>query len=183
MQEPISKSSETTEQPQSDLKYKYSLWTYLKTGRKERARFVESQLNKYIAFQIRAMRADREWSQGELAQRTEMNQNMIYRLENPSYGRPTLSTLKRIAAAFDVALIVRFIPFKNLVNWISGTSFTDSGLSPETMAVQSFDVEIGEMNPSLGPVPMEEMEENVGQPQPTPVLACMKDAWASVAAD
>lgn len=178
MQEPISKNSETIEQQQSDSKYRHSLWAYLKTGPAERAKFVESQLNKYIALQIRAMRAEREWSQGEVAQRTQMNQNMIYRLENPSYGRPTLSTLKRIAATFDVALIVRFVPFKNLVNWISGTSFTDPGLSPEAMAVQSFAVEMGEM-PSLGSIPA---EENARQPQPHRALICRENA-SSVAAD
>ena len=73
-----------------------------------------------------------------------MNQNMIYRLENPSYGRATISTLKRIAAVFDVALVVRFVPFSQLIDWVTGTPFEDKGLSPEALAVPGFsDVRLG----------------------------------------
>ena len=75
---------------------------------------------------------------------------MIYRLENPSYGKPTVSTLKRIAAAFDVALIVRFVPFGQLIDWATGTPFVDNGLSPESLAVPSFSEEA---RVSLGSIP------------------------------
>jgi len=70
-----------------------------------------------------------------------MSQNNISRLENPDYGKFTLSSLKRIAEALDVALVVRFVPFSQYVKWLSGTPYLDEGLRPEALAVESFDQE------------------------------------------
>jgi transcriptional regulator with XRE-family HTH domain len=84
------------------------------------------------------MRDREKLSQEQLAEIAGMNQNAISRLENPFYGRPTITTLKRIAAVLDVALVVRFVPFSRLVDWVSGTPFVDSGLSMESTAVPSF---------------------------------------------
>jgi len=61
-------------------------------------------------------------SQSELASLTGMAQNAISRLESAEYGRPSITTLKRLAAAFDVALIVRFAPFRELTEWVSNLS-------------------------------------------------------------
>jgi transcriptional regulator with XRE-family HTH domain len=113
----------------------------LKRGRETRAQFVSSQIDKGIAYQIRALRDRQDLSQERLSGIVGMNQNAISRLESPRYGRPTISTLKRLAAAFDVALIVRFVPFSHLVNWVSGTPFVEKGLSTENMAVPSFEDE------------------------------------------
>ena len=71
-----------------------------------------------------------------------MNQNAISRLENPYYGKATLTTLKRIASAYDVGLLVEFVPFSRLVDRVSGTPHIDYGLSPDTMNVPSFGEEI-----------------------------------------
>ncbi|HEX4002934.1 MAG TPA: helix-turn-helix transcriptional regulator [Candidatus Acidoferrales bacterium] len=121
--------------------FRLDVWQELSQGPRERSRFVDSQLTKYIAFQIRAMRARRGWTQGTLGEKTNMNQNMIYRLENPSYGKPTISTLKRVAAAFDVALVVRFVPFRKLLDWVTSTPSIDEGVSSESLAVTEFDQE------------------------------------------
>lgn len=43
-------------------------------------------------------------------------------LEDPNYARFTLSTLLRLADALDVALIVRFAPFSELLKWASHLS-------------------------------------------------------------
>lgn len=61
-----------------------------------------------------------------------MAQGTISRLENPDYGKYTLTTLKRLAAAFDVALVVRFAPFGELLTWADE-------LSPEALAVPAYD--------------------------------------------
>jgi transcriptional regulator with XRE-family HTH domain len=98
-------------------------------------------LDKGIAFQIRATRDKREWSQADLARVIGMSQNNISRLENPDYGKHTLSSLKRVAEALDVALVVRFVPFGQYVNWLSGTPYLDEGLRPEALAVASFEQE------------------------------------------
>jgi hypothetical protein len=70
-----------------------------------------------------------------------MNQNAISRLESPEYGRQTLTTLKRLAAAMDVALIARFVPFSELIDWVSGTPRKISGLTAAALAIPNFESE------------------------------------------
>lgn len=84
--------------------------------------FVESEITTLLPFQIREMRKEREWSQTKLAEVTGQKQKTISDFENPDYARYSLSSLKRLAEAFDVALIVRFAPFSELVDWASSLS-------------------------------------------------------------
>ena len=79
--------------------------------------FAEEHVGTGLAFQIRRMREARGWTQEEIAQRTEKAQETISQWENPSYGRYSLSTLKQLAAAFDVALLVRLVSFSELADW------------------------------------------------------------------
>ena len=72
---------------------------------------VESQIKIGIPFQIRAIREKRGWTQEEVAQKLGTTQNTISRLENPRTGKPTIKTLLRLAHAYDVGLLVRFVPF------------------------------------------------------------------------
>lgn len=86
--------------------------------------FVSEHITTGIPFQIRALRKQRGWTQKELAVRTGMRQERISVAENPNYSRFNLKTLKKIAASFDVALIVRFVPISELVEWELNLSFT-----------------------------------------------------------
>jgi transcriptional regulator with XRE-family HTH domain len=95
-----------------------------------REAFVASQISTGIPFQIRALRKKFNWSQNDLADATQMLQPRICAMEQAGYGDFTLSTLKKLAAAFDVGLLVRFAPFGELVNW------ADS-FSPDTFSVPS----------------------------------------------
>jgi transcriptional regulator with XRE-family HTH domain len=113
----------------------------LERGPEVRAKFVESHVNKGLAYQLRAMREARGWSQEELARLVAMPQTAISRLESPNYGKPTITTLKRMAKIYDVALVVRFVPFGKLVDWVSGTPYIENGLSSDAMTVPSFDQE------------------------------------------
>lgn len=76
--------------------------------------YVDSHITNGVSFQIRGMRKGRKWSQKKLATEIGTQQEAISRLENPDYGRFSLDTLKKVAAVFDVALLVRFIPFSEL---------------------------------------------------------------------
>jgi transcriptional regulator with XRE-family HTH domain len=131
---------ETKLQP-TNLNSKKSLIRRLSRSKEARERFVSSHVDKGYAFQIREMREHKELSQTELGAMVGMNQNAIHRLESPEYGRSTITTLKRLAAAFDVALIVRFVPFSQLINWVSGTPFVDNGLSSDSLAVPNYNEE------------------------------------------
>jgi transcriptional regulator with XRE-family HTH domain len=83
---------------------------------------VEARISTNIAAQVAKMRESRNWTQGELAQRTKMAQSRISLLENPDYEGITIATLKRLASAFDVALMVRFISYEDWLDWATNQS-------------------------------------------------------------
>ena len=93
--------------------------------------FIGSQISVGLPFQIRALREQRVWKQSQLAERTGMLQPRISAMESPGGARFTLETLRRLASAFDVALMVRFVPFSELLNW-------SEEFNPDTFAVASF---------------------------------------------
>ena len=128
-------------QEDTNLNSRKSLINRLKRGKETREKFVSSHVDKGTAFQIRAMRDRQEISQMELAGMIGTNQNNISRLESSNYGKATLTTLKKLASAFDVGLVVRFVPFSQLINWVSGTPFWDRGLSTHALGVSSFEEE------------------------------------------
>lgn len=96
--------------------------------------FAVEHIDTGIPFQIRALREQkgREWTQKKLGIRTRMAQETISRIEDPNYGKLTLKTLKRLASAFDVGLMVRFVPFSELVDW-------ELSLTPASLEAVSFD--------------------------------------------
>jgi transcriptional regulator with XRE-family HTH domain len=81
--------------------------------------FVEGHAKDTIAFQLRQLRKAAGWEQREVAERlgNPNLQPMISRYENPDYGRYSISTLLELASVFDVALVVRFAPFSQLLEW------------------------------------------------------------------
>ena len=106
-----------------------------------------------LAFQVRLLREDRGWTQEQLAHQMDKQQETISQWENPDYGRYTLNTLRELAAAFDVALLVRFAPFSELVDW-------SINLTPERLAPPSFDEEL--LNaPIRLPMPGQDVEEDL----------------------
>ena len=113
------------------MTYKDELLEDLK-DKEYRNAFVSSHINNGIPFQIRTMRNNRNLKQEDLGKLAGMRQEAICRIENPNYSSFTLKTLKAIAAAFDVALMVRFVPFSELVKW-------DLKLSAHSLEVPSFD--------------------------------------------
>lgn len=93
--------------------------------REYREAFVADQIRLGVPLQIKALREDREWSQDYLGKQMQppMVQESVWRIENPHRANVTIATLLRVAAAFDVALIVRFAPFSELLDstpWLSG---------------------------------------------------------------
>lgn len=98
--------------------------------------FVEEHINTGISFQIKTLRNQRKWTQtklGKLAK--DMDQVRISVLESPNYEGVALSTLKKLASAFDVALIVRFAPISELVEWelnLSSESLEAIGFKEDT---------------------------------------------------
>lgn len=105
------------------------LWNALEN--EEYRREFADDVTTGLAFQIKLLREKNGWTQEHLAQRVRSKQETISQWENPDYGSYTLNTLKGLASAFDVALVVRFAPFSEVVE-------RSSSLTPEQLAPPSF---------------------------------------------
>jgi len=69
---------------------------------------VDEFFNSSIATQIKTLRKQRDWTQEDLAKKANMKQARISLLENASYSSWSMSTLRRLAEAFDLTLYVTF---------------------------------------------------------------------------
>jgi len=73
--------------------------------------YVDSALDSFIATQIKVLREQRDLTQTELAELASMKQSQISRLENINNSSWKVGTLRKLAHAFDLALVVRFENF------------------------------------------------------------------------
>jgi len=83
---------------------------------------VDAEVRRGIPVQIREIREARGWSQADLGQRIGMPQNNISRMENTRETYLSIPTLLKLAAAFDVALLVKFVPYSELLRWVDNHS-------------------------------------------------------------
>ena len=99
-----------------------------------REAYVAEHVRTGIAYQIRALRTQRGWSQKRLAEEMGKPQSVVSRLEDPDYGKVSIQTVLEGAAAFDVALLVQYVSFPEFLRrtW---------DVSPEALQVDSFDVQ------------------------------------------
>lgn len=77
--------------------------------------YADSFVDSSIATQIQVLREQRELSQSELGDATGMKQSQISRLENVNNSSWQIRTLKRIAQALDVVLVVKFESFGKIL--------------------------------------------------------------------
>lgn len=101
-----------------------------------RHQFVEEEINVGIAFQIRSLRGRQDLTQVKLAELIDVKQSLISQWENPNYGKYTLGTLKELAKAFDVGLLVRFVPFNMLVDWT--INLTSDAIAPPNFSEEQY---------------------------------------------
>jgi transcriptional regulator with XRE-family HTH domain len=94
--------------------------------------FLLESIRVGIAYQIRANRESRKWSQDELGKKAQKPQATISRLEDPNKEGMTLNTLVDLASAFDFGLIVRFAPFSEIVGY-------EASIPDSSPVVPSFD--------------------------------------------
>ena len=112
-----------------------------------RSALVSADVRNWIAYQTRQLREDRGWSQEVLGERARTKQSAISRLEDPDYGKLTVSTLLSLASAFDVGLEVKFVSFSKFLEEYKN-------VSPDAMKVPSFS-EDAELN-APSPYPLTE---------------------------
>lgn len=97
--------------------------------------YVEAELATRLAVQIRRLREDRGWTQKKLAELAGTKQSAISKLEDPGYGRYSLSLLLELARVFDVAIDVAFVPFSTALARAMGGL---EGLSIKSFAEDPF---------------------------------------------
>jgi transcriptional regulator with XRE-family HTH domain len=77
--------------------------------------YADESLSTYIATQIKVLREQRQLTQRELAESAGMAQPRIAVMEDINYSSWSISTLRRLAQAFDVRLSVKFENFSSLI--------------------------------------------------------------------
>ena len=120
------------------------------TSKEYREALAIEHVNTTLATQIRKMRESRQWSQNDLATHLGKHQETISQWENPDYGRYSIMTLKELAATFDVALLVKFISFGELVQDM--VSLSETRLSPPSYNEEQYHVAtemLGRLNASI----------------------------------
>lgn len=96
-----------------------------------RRAYADSFLDSRIALQIKANRRARGWTQEKLAKRSgEKFQSQISDLEKVHNESWTIKTLKSLAAAFDLALIVKFASFGEALEDFAAMSPADLAKPP-----------------------------------------------------
>src|SRR5256885_8922987 len=101
---------------------KRTIWQRMAKDRRYREEFAAAMLKRMIPYQTRAIRKKRGWSQMQLAEAAQLTQGAISRAEDPGYGNLTLTTIARIAAGYDLAAIVKLVPFSELVRFSENMS-------------------------------------------------------------
>jgi hypothetical protein len=105
-----------------------------KLGNKRyRRAFRAASVRNFVAMQIRVLRKAIFETQAKLGEACGGKPaNVIARLENPNYGKMSVSTLLELADTFDVGLQIRFVPMEEMAIQIENLS--DGALLVPTFA-------------------------------------------------
>jgi transcriptional regulator with XRE-family HTH domain len=79
--------------------------------------------------------------QADLAAKAKMQQSRISMFETPGAANLTLDTLSRLAAAFKVGLVVKFVPFSEMLEW-------ENNYSQDFFDVTRLDHDVAFLNPN-----------------------------------
>lgn len=79
--------------------------------------FVASQLNKGFSFQMRALRNNQNLTQKSLAELANTKQSVISRIESNGVSSLSVKSLLKLASAFNVGLVLRFVSLEHLLDW------------------------------------------------------------------
>lgn len=79
--------------------------------------YINATVSVLVPSQIRALRLKSDMpKQTDLAREAGMTQSRISYIETPG-SNPTVETLARLAAVFKVGLVVKFVPFHEMLAW------------------------------------------------------------------
>ena len=130
--------------------------------------FVAEQIYSRLPLKIRSLREERQLTQKKLGEMATMKQTWVSKLEDPNYGKLTISTLLKVASALDVGLYIDFVPFSEVLN-------RTVRLSPESFSVPSCEND-------LALQPRNEPDELLNAPLPRALRAALSPNQESPAA-
>lgn len=113
---------------------KSQLINKLKNSFSSRVAYTRATTSVNVASQIKALRRRRKMTQEELSKLMSTGQPRISAMERPG-ELLTVDTLVRLASAFGVGLIVKFVPFSEMLNWensYSQDSFDATSIEKDT---------------------------------------------------
>ncbi len=119
----------------------------LKADKKARWAYIKAKLGVLVPSQIRALRLTSNMPrQNDLAKEAAMQQSRISMLERPGEANVTLETLAWLAAVFKVGLVVKFVPFSEMLRW-------ENAFSQDKFNVIKLDEDVSFLAPAeLGPL-------------------------------
>jgi transcriptional regulator with XRE-family HTH domain len=132
----------------------------LQTSKESRAAYIKAKLNVLVPSQIRALRLKLIGTQKELAAAAEMKQPRISAMERPGAVQFNVDTLVRLAAAFKVGLLVKFVSFSEMLRW-------ENEFSQDDFAVARIDEDTSFLAPVATRAALAtrvEFEDATGQP-------------------
>jgi transcriptional regulator with XRE-family HTH domain len=74
-------------------------------------------VNVLVPAQLHALRLRQGWTQKQFAQEAGMKQSRVSAMEQPGAVNFNMETLIRSAAAHGVGLVVKFVPFSEMLAW------------------------------------------------------------------
>lgn len=92
-----------------------------------RAAYIRAKLDVLIPSQLRALRNEK--TQSQIAEETGMKQARISAMETPGLVNFNRETLVRMAATHNVGLVVKFVPFSEMLEWENGYSQDDFNIA------------------------------------------------------
>ncbi len=84
--------------------------------REARTEYADEFLDAAIALQIATLRQERELTQQDLGDLAGMKQSRISTMEKVDYSSWSVRTLRRLAKAFDLPLVIRFESWGNFLD-------------------------------------------------------------------
>ncbi len=87
-----------------------------------RASYIRSKINVLVPAQLHALRIRHGWTQKQFALESGMKQSRVSAMEQPGAVNFNMETLIRSAASCGVGLVVRFVPFSEMLRWENGFS-------------------------------------------------------------
>jgi transcriptional regulator with XRE-family HTH domain len=121
----------------------------LLSSQESRTSYIKSKLAVLVPAQIRTLRmasVDPPMPyQRDLAREADMQQSRISMFETPGAANMTLETIAKIAAGLRVGVVLKFVPFHEMLDW-------ENAFSPDTFGVVRLPQDDAFLHPVVTPI-------------------------------